>query len=81
MRLVREVSWPLMPLFSTSCWAVMSPVANRTAVVTPCVRNGRAASLPLYLMPVVRNQVRRRDQPAVANLPAEKGRHDEKKKN
>lgn len=46
---VRVRSWFLSPRFSTSCCAVMSPVANRTAVVTLCVSKGRAARRPLYL--------------------------------
>lgn len=38
-----------MPRFSTSCWAVTSPVAKRITVVTLWVSSGRAASLALYL--------------------------------
>lgn len=37
------------PFFSTSCCAMVSPVANNTAVVTLCVRIGREASFIWYL--------------------------------
>lgn len=49
MRPVRVRSWALTPRFSTSCWAVISPVAKRTAVVTLWVRSGRAVRRALYL--------------------------------
>lgn len=39
----------LLPFFSMACWAMVSPVAIRTPVVTHCVRMGRRASTPWYL--------------------------------
>lgn len=53
MRPVRTTSCFCTPLFSTSCWAVMSPVANRMAVVTLWVSSGREASLAWYLSGVL----------------------------
>jgi hypothetical protein len=49
MRPVRDKSCFSSPFLSTTCCAVMSPVANRTAVVMLCVSSGRAASLAWYL--------------------------------
>lgn len=37
------------PFLSMPCWAMVSPVAIRTPVVTHCVRMGRRASTPWYL--------------------------------
>jgi hypothetical protein len=49
MRPVRAISWFFQPFFSTSCWAIVSPVAKSTAVVTLWVRIGREASFAWYL--------------------------------
>lgn len=49
MRPVRASSWFFNPFFSTSCWAMVSPVANRTAVVMLWVSRGLEASFLWYL--------------------------------
>lgn len=49
MRPVRARSCFSSPFFSTSCWAIVSPVAKSTAVVTLWVRIGREASFIWYL--------------------------------
>lgn len=49
MRPVRVKSCLATPFFSIACWAIISPVAKRIAVVTLCVVSGRVASFNLYL--------------------------------
>ena len=49
---VRANSWFLSPFFSTNCCAIVSPVANNTAVVTLCVKRGLEANFIWYLKKV-----------------------------